>query len=609
MPKCTFRARVQRRKHIPSLASLGVLGLAAIASPAQAQSFQVGDFTVTPHGTVTFGTAIRTQSPDPALIGNANGLALGLATTGVGNNSDDSNLNYRRGDPVSTVLKGFGSIDISRGKTGVFVSAKGWMDFTGAYGSVPWGNFANGYVPNTPLNDSGFDSRAQFSGVSLQEAYFYSPVPGTPADVKIGYQVIRWGIPATIGGGLASINAVDVAALRRPGWLPEEIAVPMPALFTRYAVTPNINVEAFWQFANTRNIVDGCGTFQSTSDFYTPGCNGIIVGNKLADPVALANGLVIGRTNDREPQNFQGGIGANYKDPTRGFEIGAYYAHTNWRRGMPDALVNTRSAAVPFLPGNPDGLNPSYFLDYAPNVDTFSLNGNTKLASGAVLLGELTYRPNQPLMLNGVDLLNAFVSATAPTPLRADAAAAPLGSVYPGFDRYQTLQFNLGFLQPVKGILGAAGGSIGGEVSVKHVFDLADPNVRRYERSDLFGLGPVNGSCAVGIAAGLTAPQYCNNDGYVTPTAVALRLRGTLLYTDVITSGFNVSPSVTYGWDIDGWSYDGLINEGRQFVILALRGEYRKTWFAEISYVPTWGGKYNLLRDRSYAALSVGAKF
>jgi hypothetical protein len=595
------------------LALLTVMaGCAGWSGVSRAEEFNLGGFKVTTHGTVTLGTAIRTEAPDPALIGAANGAAIGITSFGVGNNSDDPNLNYRRGDLVSSVLKGFGTLDISRDGIGLFLSGKAWTDFTAANASVPWGNMPNGYTPNTPLGDASFDSRGRFSGISLQEAYLYAATgaAAVPASFKLGYQVIRWGIPTTLGGGLGALNAVDVAALRRPGWLIDEIAVPMPAIFARVAAGPNINIEAFYQFANTYNVIDGCGTFYSTSDFYTAGCDGIVVGNKLSDPAALAGGLIAHRVGDMNPQNPQGGIGVTYKDAARGFELGAYYAHVNWRRGMPDALVTTRSTAVPFIPGNPDGRNAAYFLEYVPDVDTFALNGKTRLGTGTTILAELTYRPNQPLMLNGTDLLNAFVSSIAPTPLRADANSAPLGSVYPGYDRYHTLQFNLVAVQPLpRGVLGAQGGSVGAELSVKHVFDLPDPAVRRYERSDIFGLGPVNGSCAIGIAIGSTLPQYCNFDGYVTPTSYAVRLRGSLLYADVFVPGFNVSPSITYGWDVKGWSYDGLVNEGRQFVTLALRGEYRKTWFAELSYSPTWGGKYNVVRDRSFAALVVGAKF
>jgi hypothetical protein len=95
----------------------------------------------------------------------------------------------------------------------------------------------------------------------------------------------------------------------------------------------------------------------------------------------------------------------------------------------------------------------------------------------------------------------------------------------------------------------------------------------------------------------------------VTPTAYAARLRANLVYTNVWTPGLDILPSIIYGWDIRGWSYDSAFNEGRQFTSFLLRGEYKKTWFAELSYSPTWGGAYNSARDRSFASVVVGAKF
>jgi hypothetical protein len=187
-----------------------------------------------------------------------------------------------------------------------------------------------------------------------------------------------------------------------------------------------------------------------------------LLGNTFSDGVALGNGFVVNRAADKEQNNPQGGIGVTYKDPS-GFQLGAYYAHTSWRRGMPDAVTTLRSMAVPFIPGNPDGHNPAYRFEYVPDVDTFAVNATTQLKTGTTLFGEVTYRANQPVQLNGSDLLAAFVSGTAPTPLRVDANATSLGSIYPGYDRYQTLQINLGIVQQVGAIFGAQAGSIGGE--------------------------------------------------------------------------------------------------------------------------------------------------
>jgi hypothetical protein len=70
-----------------------------------------------------------------------------------------------------------------------------------------------------------------------------------------------------------------------------------------------------------------------------------------------------------------------------------------------------------------------------------------------------------------------------------------------------------------------------------------------------------------------------------------------------------VTPSVTYGYDVRGWSYDAAFNEGRQFAIVSLRAEYQKVYTAEIAYQPIWGGRYNNARDRDVLTMAVSARF
>ena len=72
-----------------------------------------------------------------------------------------------------------------------------------------------------------------------------------------------------------------------------------------------------------------------------------------------------------------------------------------------------------------------------------------------------------------------------------------------------------------------------------------------------------------------------------------------MVYCDVIILGLSFSPTVAYGWDIAGWSYDLTINEGRQFVSLGVRADYQNV-YAQLSYEPTWGGVYNPTRERSF---------
>jgi hypothetical protein len=43
--------------------------------------------------------------------------------------------------------------------------------------------------------------------------------------------------------------------------------------------------------------------------------------------------------------------------------------------------------------------------------------------------------------------------------------------------------------------------------------------------------------------------------------------------------------------------------------IAALRANFRGGWTAELSWMPTWGGDYNNLRDRSTVQGFVGYQF
>jgi hypothetical protein len=82
-----------------------------------------------------------------------------------------------------------------------------------------------------------------------------------------------------------------------------------------------------------------------------------------------------------------------------------------------------------------------------------------------------------------------------------------------------------------------------------------------------------------------------------------------MAFTDVFVSDFDVTTTLYYGRDVSGWSYDGILSQGRNTAGATLRGEWKKTYYAELSYFPNWGGAFNLIRDRSYVTVATGAKF
>jgi hypothetical protein len=73
--------------------------------------------------------------------------------------------------------------------------------------------------------------------------------------------------------------------------------------------------------------------------------------------------------------------------------------------------------------------------------------------------------------------------------------------------------------------------------------------------------------------------------------------------------GLDAQATAMFVHEFKGWSYDGLLNEGRRSMNLALRLEYRQRYVAEVVYTPNWGGAYNHVSDRDLIAFSAGVKF
>ena len=576
----------------------------ALAASANAAQFDVGDVKVVIEGNITAGTIIRTETPDPWLVPQANGAAVGVPGLAPGGRGqDDGNLNYRRGDPVSTVLKTLVDLEARYGNAGMFLRGMAWSDFTLTEGGVPWGNIPNGYVAGAALAESSNRPYGRFAGAALLDANVFATfdVADRPLFVRLGNQLVPWGAPLAIPGGLSVLNPVNTPASRRPGALPAETRIPFPAVFARYGLTSTIELEAFHQFVFVKNELDPCGTFFSAADFLADRCDKVFFGAGLNDRQSLAAGNLATRAPDPAVSNGgQFGFGVTYKLEAIGTKVGAYFAQYHSRSTSIGAIRSGR-ADIPLIPGNPDGKNPQYFVPYPEGIRMYALNAVTRLP-GVSFYGEIAYRPNQPLQLNSNDLTNAFVSNTAPTLLRADANATPLGGVFLGYDRYGTTDIQIGANKEVGNLLGADAASVAAELGVKYVHGLPDVTQRRYGRGDVFGLGPVNGVCTP------TTPVNCSNDGFVSDQAWNARTRVALSYANVFPQ-VDLVPSAIYGYDLKGWSYDGVFNQGRQFAILSLRAEYQKRIAAEIAFWPTWGGHYHNTRDRDFVTLSVNAKY
>lgn len=592
----------------------GRRALAAIAplvlSPAlHAVEYEIGEGKLKISGAAYLGVAVRTQDPDRELLPNVNSARVGIVGGAVsqtaGRNQDDGNLNYKRGDRVAEVAKAYLTLDYKWRDYGIVASGKAWYDYATARLGVPWGNSVNGYAAGEPLSDAGAMRLSKFNGAVIDNLYGHgrNRLGDVTVDWIVGNQKLDWGNRYYVFGGLRDLNPLDLSAAFRPAVdRDQETRIAFPALFARVALPGDeTSVEGFYQLRFRSNAPNECGTFFAQLDFVSEGCTKVFLAQNLSDRTLLANNNYIKRAETVDPSDSgQGGIALKQKVAKWNTEFGLYAAQFHSRSSFYSVIKSSRSGA-PYVAGDADNRNPKYFTEYPEDIRMYGLTFDSKFRGGAVF-GEFSYRPNQPLQYNSQDLIAAFTSTTAPTPLRARANAAALGSVFSGWERHDVMQLQLGASATVPQVLGAAALNVGGEVIFKRIPGLPDQSVTRFGRPDVFGQGPVNGVCP------LANPVSCSNDGYVSKNAYGYRLRASLRYPNALP-GIDLIPSLFFGHDVSGWSNDGGIVEGRKLAILALTANFKDGLTAGVSWQPTWGGTYNNMRDRSTAQAYVGYKF
>lgn len=584
-----------------------MLAIGTIAG--RAADFDLAGGKISVNGSISAGAAYRTASQDTTLLPNVNSSQVGIVGNAItqtsGRNQDDGNLNFKQGDPVSQVVNGYLSVEYRSGDYGGLFSAKAWYDHALERGNRPWGNIPNGYASDAPLSDTGAQPRGRFKGLVLDNLYVNGQdrVDSKPLDWKVGWQKLDWGNRYLVIGGLRDLNPIDIPALTRPGMLQrdQETRIPVPQIFARLGIAKSTSVEGFYQFHFEPNAANECGTFYAGTDWISDGCNALVFGDQT-DRAAIATNNFIHRTSNLLPSNAgQFGVALTQSVDEWGSKFGLYFTRFHSRTGYGGFTKTERTSGAPYVPGNPDGMNPTYFLEWPGNVRMFGLSFETQFTGGTTF-GELTYRPNQPLQYNAGDLMNAVVSANGPTPLRDAVNALPPGGKLTGYERHKALQLQLGAVGLVPGVLGATM-NWGAEVVYKSVLDLPDPAVARFGRSDVFGQGPVNGVCPPPAV-----PLQCTFDGYVSRNAWGFRTVLGLRYANVF-DGVDLVPSLLFGQDVSGWSGDGAILQGRKLAILSLRVNLRSGFIGDISWLPTQGGTYNNQGDRSAAALYIGQRF
>ena len=609
---------------------------ATLSAGAHAVKFDMGPFEGTLTSRLSLGASWRTEDPSNRVVTPGNTAGAGRASAGT---TDDGNLNYDKGDMYSMLFRGLHDLDLNAGRMGLFTRVKYWYDHEQAEGSVRHGHAANDYAAGRPLKMSGFEDLAQDKGFQFLDYYVYGEfdIGESPLELRAGNMVLNWGENLFIQNGVNVVSPFDVTALRRPGSEIREALLPVGMVYGNLGVTYNLSVEAFYQYDWQRSILDECGTYWNAADPYGGGCDYLTVFASIPDAAQVARplpGLVPNARIDRAPDieasdSGQWGISARYfSEQLNSTEFGLYYLNTHSRT----PIFSGVNAAVPGLPilYFPQ-IQPRFVFEFPEDIEVYGASFTTNIGDWAVA-GEASYRPDFPLQVNTTELLQALaLGAIAEwSPMLPRSLAAGPGGIVHGYDNVSYTQLQTSVIKFFEQVGGADRVSLAAEVGAVWLGDMDD--AVNYGRSAAYGvntfepfnsqlqplpgLPPITGapiSCnshpyqALGLVPNTNA-SYCEDEGFTTDFSWGYRLRVSAEYNNAF-AGINLTPSLAWSHDVDGYSPAPNFIEGRKALSLGLRADYLNVYQGELSYTSFFGADYNDLEDRDFVSLSVSVAF
>ena len=496
--------------------------------------------------------------------------------------TDDGNLNYKKHDIVSAVIKGTHEL---------FLTQKGnWS----ALGRFTWStDLRADNTRRTPLHDDAED--AMEKNISLLDFWVAKEfrLGDNSAKIKVGNQVINWGEDIFIIGGINAVNALDLRKIHIPGVQVKEVFIPAPMISFTTGLGNGFSTEAYYQFRWNSFKFDPAGTYWSSADFLgkggkrgafipssvlalPPGTVGDFdpkAGRTMAFLNAAGTVLPVERDEPDDLHSGQYGINFRYKPAEGDTEFAAYYIRYHDK--------------IPFVgfrynPATPNIIGTSAVEQYQEDRSLYGISMNTKLGDWAIG-AELSYRPRDSVAIDPtVPLAGPYTFFGDP---RFGTGTSFLKDGFKDEKKYQAHLTGFYLMpQSITAPLGAAEGFFLGEMAVT-----------RYPDLDLSGAVPY-------LLNNYTLPDK-TSWGYVAEFG--------LTYANIFQSGWTMSPILDFYHDVQGTSPTALpFVEGRKAVALNLNFDYHNEWKAGIGYVTYWGGgNMNMLRDRDVVTMSVSRTF
>jgi len=383
------------RRHALNAAALALC--AGIYAPVGAVEIDTGnsDVQLRFDTTVRYNLGYRTESQDPAIIGNPN--------------ADDGDRNFKQHGIVTNRIDLLSELDVVwRKQLGARLSAAGWYDnaYSGSLDntSLATSNHLVNGAPAFGLSDYTKRYYKGASGEILDAFVFGSALLGNMnATVRLGRHTINWG-EALLGGGAVHGISYSQAPLDQakgiatPGIEAKELFRPQNQVSGQLQVTPELSLAAqyFFQWEPTR--FPEAGTYLGFNDALLLGADSVVL-------VPGVPGVRAVHIADIKPKNRgDWGVAARWSPEWLEGTAGLYY------RNFSDKLPQQATVGLP--------LPTQYFLMYPSDIEMYGVS-LTKQIAGISFGMDLNFRKNMPLISRGVAL-----PAGAPLPAQGETLGA-----------------------------------------------------------------------------------------------------------------------------------------------------------------------------------------
>lgn len=566
--------------------------------------------------TVSIASSWRAEAPDSRLYSAGDGVRIGLPAGTGGTNTDSGTVNWDKGDRFSTPIKALVDFSLRKNDMGMFLRAKAWYDQALRDEGVRGGNGDSGWHAGGKLSDASQPSLNKYDGLAFLDAYVYDTyqLGETAAQFRVGKQVVNWGESLFVQG-VNQLSPIDATALRRPGTEVKEALLPVWSLYSNLGLGGGVSVEGFYQLKWEPHVIDSCGGYWAPveSSFSTSpgssGCKSVVTtaSAALGNPGSYTNGVWLPLTNGRDGRD-SGQFGVALRAPLDFIdsELGLYAMRINSRTPIISGRLGSGFgvANATMVGGLPSA---SGFWEYPNGINIFGASLSTNIIGWSVGV-EVSHTPNQPVQINGNDIVGALITgggvlgSTAQSAFAANGAGAEIS----GYDRIAKTQIQANTIKILPGMLGASQGVFVAEVAAQSL-DMPN-NGRRYGRSFIFGSGSFGSVNTCGTSN--LQLDGCKNDGYITDFAWGYRLRASLDYPNAFESGFTLTPSIFFGHDVSGYSSDSQFVQDRQILTFGVRADYLKKFVIDMGYTTFSNrAKYDMFRDRDFYSVALSYTF